>query len=152
MLISDNRKQIRNDRSDHQANRHYLIAVILFALVFFSSPAYATEGNSSHDHNASSNTTNTINSSLQVNPDTNLSVAFLMKGAAEQIKVNIGDFGTKNPVASEPHGFPIRFFKANALKVYSEQNPRLGHFTYVFKQLIKYIIAARWFIVAGIRE
>ncbi len=39
-----------------------------------------------------------------------------------------------------------------ALKVYSEQNPRLGHFTYVFKQLIKYIIAARWFIVAGIRE
>ncbi len=37
-------------------------------------------------------------------------------------------------------------------KVYSEQNPRLGHFTYVFKQLIKYIIAARWFIVAGIRE
>ncbi len=37
-------------------------------------------------------------------------------------------------------------------KVYSEQNPRLGHFTYVFKQLIQYIIAARWFIVAGIRE
>ncbi len=114
MLISDNRKQIRTDWSDHQANRYYLIAVIMFALIFFSSLAYATEGNSSHDHNASSNTTN---SSLHVHPDTNLSVAFLMKNAGEQIKVNIEDFGTKNPVSSEPHGFPVRFFKANARNI-----------------------------------
>ncbi|NJD54618.1 MAG: hypothetical protein FIB07_17370 [Candidatus Methanoperedens sp.] len=134
MLISDNRKnrkQIGNDRNNHQTNRHYLIAVIIFALVFFSSQAYATEVNSSHDHNASSsditNTTNsstghihlnsTTNSSLHVHPDANLSVAFLMKGAAEQIKVNIEDFGTKNPISSEPHGSPVRFFKANAQNI-----------------------------------
>ncbi len=130
MLISDNRKQIRNDRSAHQANRHYLIALIIFALVFFSSQAYGTEGNSSHDYNASSNTTNTTNSStghihlnttanssLHVHPDTNLSAVFLMKDASEQIKVNIEDFGTKNPVASEPHGFPVRFFTANAQNI-----------------------------------
>ncbi len=117
MLISDNRKQIRNDRSDNQANRHYLIAVIIFTLIFFSSLAYGTDDNSSHDHNASSNTTNTTNSSLHVHPDTNLSAVFLMKDATEQIKVNIEDFGTNNPVASEPHGFPVRFFKANAQNI-----------------------------------
>ncbi len=128
MLIPGNRKQIGNDRSDHQGNHYYLLAVIMFALVFSSSPAYATEDNSSHDHNASSNTTNTTNSStghlhltenfsLHVHPDTNLSAVFLMKDTGEQIKVNIEDFGTKNPVASEPHGFPVRFFKANAQNI-----------------------------------
>ncbi|CAG1005080.1 hypothetical protein METP1_03209 [Methanosarcinales archaeon] len=130
MLILKNMKQIRNNRSNHCANSYYLIAVIIFSLVFFSSLAYATEDNSSHDYNASSNTTNTTNSStshihsnktanssLHVHPDTNLSVAFFMKDAGEQIKVNIEDFGIKNPLASEPHGFPVRFFKANAQNI-----------------------------------
>ncbi len=39
-----------------------------------------------------------------------------------------------------------------ASKVYSGQNLRLGHFIYVFKQLIECIVAAHWFIVTGIRE
>ncbi len=33
--------------------------------------------------------------------------------------------------------------RAGGYNLYSEQNPRVGHFTYVFKQLIQYIIAAR---------
>lgn len=105
-------KQNRNDRGNHQAN--YLIAVILFTLVSFSSQAYGTDNISSHEHNASINTTN---SSLHIHPDTNLSAVFLLKDDAEQIQVNIGDFGTKNPVSSQPHGFPIRFFNANAQNI-----------------------------------
>ncbi len=56
------------------------------------------------------------------------------------------------PLAEETAMHRRDFSLIGFFKVYSEQNPRLGHFTYVFKQLIKYIIAARWFIVAGIRE
>jgi hypothetical protein len=51
--------------------------------------------------------------------------------------------GNTNVAVTEGHA---------AVKVYSEQNLRLGHFTYLFKQLRKYIIAAHWFIVTGIRE
>lgn len=126
MLILKNRMQIRNGSSNQYVNRYYLAVVIIFVLTFFPSLAYATDGNS-QDYNASDNSTNssaghihpntTANSSLHLHPDANLSVAFLIKDIAEQRTVNIEDFGTKNPLASEPPGFPVRFFKANAQNI-----------------------------------
>lgn len=126
MLVLKNRMQIRNGSSNQYVNRYYLAVVIIFVLTFFPSLAYATDGNS-QDHNSSANNTNsstghihpntTANSSLHLHPDANLSVAFLIKDIAEQRTVNIEDFGTKNPLASEPPGFPVRFFKANAQNI-----------------------------------
>ncbi|NJD54580.1 MAG: hypothetical protein FIB07_17180 [Candidatus Methanoperedens sp.] len=105
MLVLKNRMQIRNGRSNQHANRYYLIAVIIFVMAFFSSLAHATDGNSS----------------LHVHPDANLSVTFLMKDIAEQRKVNIEDFGKKNPVTSDPPGSSFRFFKVNAQNISFEK-------------------------------